>query len=75
MNDNRLAPFAFEVTQRLAYAIYEERGAEDGRELEDWIAAETKLRQLVDLPTAVQTVECETEALTPKRKVGLVGPT
>jgi hypothetical protein len=44
MDEHRLAPSAFEATQRLAYAIYQERGAEDGRELEDWIAAETKLR-------------------------------
>jgi hypothetical protein len=74
MDDNRLAPSAFESTQRLAYSIYQERGSEDGRELEDWIAAEMKLRQLVDRPTAVETVECETEATAPKRKVGLVGP-
>ena len=48
MADDRLAPSAFEETQKLAYALYQERDAEGGHEFEDWISAETKLRAVVN---------------------------
>ena len=30
---------------RVAYELYEQRGREDGRDLEDWLRAETIVRQ------------------------------
>jgi outer membrane protein TolC len=34
-----------ENIRRRAYELYEERGREDGRELDDWLRAEEELRQ------------------------------
>ena len=33
---------------RRAYQLYEERGGEHGRDVEDWFQAERELRQLLD---------------------------
>jgi Protein of unknown function (DUF2934) len=44
MSDRELPTLA-EIEQR-AYEIYVARGAEDGRALEDWLAAEQELTQL-----------------------------
>jgi len=39
-----------EEIERRAYEIYEERGCEGGRELEDWLAAERELSQRSSAP-------------------------
>ena len=41
----RRVPTIQEIEQR-AYEIYLERGGEDGRSMEDWLAAEKELTQL-----------------------------
>jgi Protein of unknown function (DUF2934) len=76
MAHDRLAPSAFEETQTLAHAIYQERGAESGHEFENWLEAETRLRALVNNPTELvsEKVHSFTEAETPtnprRRAVG-----
>ncbi len=47
----RKVPTIQQIEQR-AYEIYLERGGEDGRALEDWIAAEKELTQLSDEPVS-----------------------
>ena len=48
---NPLESFAIEPTHediaRRAYQLYEERGGEHGRHLEDWFQAERELRQFL----------------------------
>ena len=34
-----------EEIRRRAYELYEQRGGEDGRELDDWLQAEAEVRQ------------------------------
>jgi hypothetical protein len=41
----RKAPTIQQIEQR-AYEIFVERGGEDGRSIEDWVAAEKELTQL-----------------------------
>jgi hypothetical protein len=43
----RKVPTTQEIEQR-AYEIYLERGGEDGRSIEDWLAAEKELTQLAE---------------------------
>jgi hypothetical protein len=39
---------AFEAEiRRLAYQLYEERGREDGHDVDDWLRAETELTEAV----------------------------
>ena len=68
MVENCHAPSVFEETQTIAYAIYQERGAEGGHAFEDWLAAEQQLRGLVNSSTAVHD-EAEAEAEAPRTKV------
>jgi hypothetical protein len=36
-----------EEIRRLAYQLYEERGREDGHDVDDWLRAETELTEAV----------------------------
>ena len=49
-----------ELVRRRAYKLYELRGMENGRDLEDWLQAESELRQqslkFKRLPEAVKVV-------------------
>jgi hypothetical protein len=40
-----MGPPAHEAIARRAYELYLERGAEPGRDVEDWLRAETELRE------------------------------
>jgi Protein of unknown function (DUF2934) len=42
---NPKLPTAEQIEQR-AYELYLERGGEDGRDVEDWLAAEKELKEL-----------------------------
>ena len=48
----RKVPTTQEIEQR-AYEIYLERGGEEGRRLEDWLAAEKELTQSSERPVPV----------------------
>jgi tellurite resistance protein len=41
-----------EQIRRRAYEFYEQRGGEDGHELDDWLQAESELTRLKAKPTA-----------------------
>jgi hypothetical protein len=43
--DTTAATIDREVVAQRAYALYLERGAEDGRDVDDWLTAERELRQ------------------------------
>ena len=55
INKSGSTTFATDVTRELeeqirlrAYELYDERGREDGRELEDWLQAEAEARQTTE---------------------------
>jgi Protein of unknown function (DUF2934) len=41
---SELQEFEYQIRRR-AYELYEERGREDGHELEDWLRAEEEIRE------------------------------
>jgi Protein of unknown function (DUF2934) len=43
MNDDFSAEKIHEMIRLRAYRFYEERGAEDGRDVEDWVRAEAEV--------------------------------
>jgi hypothetical protein len=53
--------------RRRAYELYEERGRENGHELEDWLRAEEEIREMQALSAAVRTIEIELSAKPPVR--------
>ena len=52
-----LPPLPYEQIQRRAYELYELRGRQEGRHLEDWFQAEQDLRTAVSAPAADVRVE------------------
>jgi len=55
--------------RRRAYELYEERGREDGHELEDWLRAEEEIQEMRALSAAVRTIELELSATPPVQRV------
>jgi len=55
--------------RRRAYELYEERGREDGHELEDWLRAEEEIQEMQALSAAVRTIELELSATPPVQRV------
>jgi hypothetical protein len=53
--------------RRRAYELYEERGREDGRELEDWLRAEEEIQEIQARSAAVRTTQLS--AMPPVRRV------
>lgn len=45
VGDATAATIDREVVARRAYTLYLERGAEDGRDVDDWLTAERELRE------------------------------
>lgn len=45
VGDTTAATIDREVVAQRAYALYLERGAEDGRDIDDWLTAERELRE------------------------------
>ena len=54
--------------RRRAYELYEERGREDGHELEDWLRAEEEIQEMQARSAAVRTTEL-LSAMPPARRV------
>jgi len=50
-----------------AYELYEERGREDGHELEDWLRAEEEIQEMQAQSAAVRTTQLS--AMPPVRRV------
>ena len=54
--------------RRRAYELYEDRGREDGYELEDWLRAEEEIKEMQARSAAVRTTEL-LSATPPVRRV------
>lgn len=50
MTNNKLP--TTEQIERRAYELYVERGAENGRDVDDWLAAEEELTELPEQPVS-----------------------
>ena len=61
--------------RRRAYELYEERGREDGHELEDWLRAEEEIKERQAWSAAVRTTELKLSAtpLVPRLRPSAIG--
>ncbi|MFZ3369527.1 MAG: DUF2934 domain-containing protein [Candidatus Sulfotelmatobacter sp.] len=55
--------------RRRAFELYEERGREDGHELEDWLRAEEEIKEMQAWSAAVRTTELKLSATPPVQRV------
>ena len=55
--------------RRRAYELYEERGRENGHELEDWLHAEEEIQEMQARSAAVRTTELKLSTTPPVRRV------
>jgi len=55
--------------RRRAYELYEERGREDGHELEDWLRAEEEVKEMQARSAAVRTTWLKLSATPPVQRV------
>ena len=44
-NSSAIEPESCELIRKLAYEFYEQRGREDGHDLEDWLRAEAEIME------------------------------
>jgi hypothetical protein len=63
---SELPPRLHEQVQRRAYELYEQRGRQDGREMDDWLQAEHDLRFAVS--TVAADVRVEVAPRSPARR-------
>ena len=52
-----------------AYELYEERGREDGHELEDWLRAEEEIQEMQAWSPAMRTTELKLSTTQPMQRV------
>jgi len=63
-----LPPLPYEQVQRRAYELYEQRGRQDGRQLDDWLQAEQDLLSAASTAIADIRAEVAPKAPTPRRR-------
>lgn len=54
--------------RRRAYELYEERGREDGHDMDDWLCAEEEIKEMQAWSAAVRTTEL-LSAMSPVRRM------
>lgn len=63
-----LPPLPYEQVQRRAYELYERRGRQEGRQLDDWLQAEQDLLSAASAALTDVRAEVAPSATTPRRR-------
>ena len=68
MPQAELPPLPYEQVQRRAYELYEQRGRQDGRQLDDWLQAEQDLLSAASSAIGDVRAAVAPKAPTPRRR-------